>query len=386
MQLANVKLLEVGEALARRVVQLEEDGAVEVERLGRDDRRAARVLRQPRLEVEDHAIHRHPAASALVVAHDVGPAVDLDALLEGAELARARLLERPALQRGGGCRKLGQRLHVEGVRVGRASVGRLEEEQHAVERGAVDIDVGLGRRAARVAHRLRQANARLEQPAVHGKELAVSRRHQHRILRRPLGWRDDVGELEAIAHGALGRTRCEHRRATHVHTRARAHEAAVAVAAPDHATARLVLRTGRGGALVGTVVVVVVGCLGQRAAGHAEHQLRAPLGHRHDEDLVVRYHLVEQPLADAAAEHGRVLHEPRAFQRREHELRLDRQAGQLARAATVVIGRQLEGHPLIVLILAHVQAEPLRLAQQHLALRHLSRGAGAEHKVATRPA
>ena len=54
----------------------------------------------------------------------------LDALFEGAELARAGLLEGAAAEGRGRRRELGQRLHVEAVALGRAALGGLEEEEH----------------------------------------------------------------------------------------------------------------------------------------------------------------------------------------------------------------------------------------------------------------
>ena len=54
----------------------------------------------------------------------------LDALFEGAELARAGLLEGAAAEGRGRRRELGQRLHVEAVALGRAALGGLKEEEH----------------------------------------------------------------------------------------------------------------------------------------------------------------------------------------------------------------------------------------------------------------
>ena len=102
----------------------------------------------------------------------------LHTLLEGAELARARLAQCSAAQRRRRRRELRQRLHVELVRP--AAVRRLEEEEHAVKRRAVDVDDRLAR-AALVAHRPREGDAGLEQPAVHREDLPVARLHQDRV-------------------------------------------------------------------------------------------------------------------------------------------------------------------------------------------------------------
>eukprot|EP00320_Phaeocystis_rex_P012454 CAMPEP_0119078690 /NCGR_PEP_ID=MMETSP1178-20130426/102345_1 /TAXON_ID=33656 /ORGANISM="unid sp, Strain CCMP2000" /LENGTH=61 /DNA_ID=CAMNT_0007061149 /DNA_START=163 /DNA_END=345 /DNA_ORIENTATION=+ len=57
------------------MVQLEEDRAILVERLLRDDGGPSGVLGQPRLQVEHHAVHEHPASARLVVLHHLRPAV-----------------------------------------------------------------------------------------------------------------------------------------------------------------------------------------------------------------------------------------------------------------------------------------------------------------------
>ena len=87
-------------------------------------------------------------------------------------------------------------------------------------------------------------------------------------------------------------------------------------------------------------------------------------GEAHDEDLVVRDDLVEEPLSDRLAELLRVdLERLQAVGERLQQLHLQADPRE---ALPVGIGR-CERHPFVDLVLANVQAEPLRFTQQDLA-------------------
>mmetsp|Transcript_51938 Transcript_51938/g.153241 ORF Transcript_51938/g.153241 Transcript_51938/m.153241 type:complete len:231 (-) Transcript_51938:950-1642(-) len=158
--LANIKLAQVLEGLARRVVELKEDGAVLVARLLRDDGRAARVLGEPRLDVEDHPVHRDPATAGVVVPHNVGPPVEPNPRLEIAQPLRAPLVQLATAEAACGTVEVLQRVDVKRERVGGAARGGLQEEEDAVKGGAVDLHLDRRRLDLAVAHRLRERDAR----------------------------------------------------------------------------------------------------------------------------------------------------------------------------------------------------------------------------------
>ena len=154
VNLADVEVPQVQERLARRVVHLKEARTVDVEALPRDDARAARVLRQPRLDVQHHAVEDEPQLAPRIGCHHLLVAVDADALRHCTQALLAVLRQGSQAQRLRGC---GQVVHQVQGPLGRGAAQEvgLEEQEHSVKGEAVHVDAGVEDSVAAVTNGLR---------------------------------------------------------------------------------------------------------------------------------------------------------------------------------------------------------------------------------------
>eukprot|EP00240_Pyramimonas_obovata_P014820 CAMPEP_0118931220 /NCGR_PEP_ID=MMETSP1169-20130426/7634_1 /TAXON_ID=36882 /ORGANISM="Pyramimonas obovata, Strain CCMP722" /LENGTH=191 /DNA_ID=CAMNT_0006873695 /DNA_START=151 /DNA_END=726 /DNA_ORIENTATION=+ len=163
------------------MVQLKKASGVKVQRLVWDDDLAARVLRQPPGDIQDHEVHEDPALPGSVGLLDLLKGIFPDASLEVAQSAAAHLLQRPAAEGGGGGEEAVEVVDVDVVVLGAAEGLSLQEEEHPVERQAVHLHRDLRSSVTLVLHGLGQRDARPQQLLLHREPLLVGGCDVHQV-------------------------------------------------------------------------------------------------------------------------------------------------------------------------------------------------------------